>query len=65
MTAPTPYDHPLRWLCPSASRPAEVHLVDLSEAEPECSCEDHICRKRICKHIAAVIEAIANQTTTP
>lgn len=41
-----PYDHPLRYLVKSASRPDIQHLVDLSgyNTNGECSCE-HFCMR--------------------
>lgn len=61
MNPPEPYDSPLRWLCRSTSRPDEVHLVDLGEGEDgECSCEDHLMRKKRCKHITATREHLLN-----
>lgn len=58
---PEPYDTPLRWLVASASRAEEFHLVDLGEGEKgECTCEDFVCRKRVCKHIRIVREYVAD-----
>lgn len=46
MSHPKPYDHPLRWLIPSISKPGENHLVDLSgfDANGRCTCPDFTCR---------------------
>lgn len=46
MSNAKPFDSPLRWLVPSASRPGETHLVDLSgyDANGRCTCPDFTCR---------------------
>lgn len=63
MNQPQLYDHILRWLVPSASRPEETHLVDLGEdpSGHQCSCEDHTIRKRRCRHITAVREHLIDE----
>lgn len=49
-----------RFLVDSETREEVKHLVDLSYQEgrekphPACSCEDHMTRGRVCKHIVAV-----------
>lgn len=71
-----PYDHPLRFLVRSASRPRIVHIVDLAEhgGNGGCSCEQFTIRIRPhldegaapterhrCKHIRAAREYLADR----
>lgn len=70
---PKPFDTPLRWLVPSASRPGESHLVELDayNGNGKCSCADFTCRhealartgqggvaKTRCKHIKRARSAL-------
>jgi hypothetical protein len=55
-----PYDHPLRWLVTSKSRPDTKHLVDLGEGV--CTCEDHQFRNLRCKHVYWAEQALLNLT---
>jgi hypothetical protein len=54
------YDHVLRWAVGSRSNPEIEHIVDLGNPEMQCSCKDHIFRKRRCHHIKVAREALCD-----
>lgn len=56
----TPVEHELtRYWVSSATRRGVQHLVDSDyEGGWACSCHDHQCRERECKHIRAVRAAV-------
>jgi hypothetical protein len=46
---------PTRFWVKSTSRTGVLHMVDMDDdGKPACSCHDHQCRERICKHIRSV-----------
>lgn len=56
---------PTRFWVKSASHPGVLHMVDLyDDGLPACSCHDHQCRERICKHIRAVQRHLRPKTLT-
>ena len=54
------YDHVLRWAVGSRTNPDIEHLVDLGNPEMQCSCNDHLFRKRRCHHISVARDALCD-----
>lgn len=57
---------PTRWWIRSLTQANTVHMVDLDDdGAPACSCQDFMCRGRVCKHIRAVKQFVSGHRPEP